>query len=352
MAATNERGDSSPPQARIGAFDAGYERCVRFYGQHRLADAARAADDLTSHWLTVPDLPVKARDQLGNAMWISCNCPENDSAGNGRSAPAHGDLRGLDDLIAWLREQPEPLFRRREARMLCERMRWHRGHDRELDSFEELAELLTDLDDLDVTKVMAMTLVRALPALVLIPSSDEQRYEGGLVRRLDDDEADLPDPDALGVADSTVDRMERLADAMSQLEDCLDRDGDPAASELRAAILLAEAEVVARLGQQARFEALYDRILMLGAAALRACDSLIERDAEAEQAGDQRAAVSIAGSLMVKAGLLTLAEDEDAALVVFTEVIDRFGAREDPVIAAMVRTARELQREMIEEDED
>ena len=28
---------------------------------------------------------------------------------------------------------------------------------------------------------------------------------------------------------------------------------------------------------------------------------------------------------MLKAGLLTLHEDEDAALVVFTEVIDRFG---------------------------
>ena len=93
-----------------------------------------------------------------------------------------------------------------------------------------------------------MRLAGWLPGLMLITPDDLARYEAGLVQRLSDDQAELPDPERLGVADATVDRLERLTDALSRFERCLDVADDPRASELRASVLIAESELVAKLG--------------------------------------------------------------------------------------------------------
>ena len=133
-----------PPQFRLGAFEEQYQACLRLYDERQWPQAERAAGDLIRRWLEVPGLSAQARDQLGNAIWIACNCAGASSSTDhpaGQTSPA--GLQVLDDLIDWLRDQPEYLFRRREAAMLCERMRCHRGRPGEIEAFEELVELLT-----------------------------------------------------------------------------------------------------------------------------------------------------------------------------------------------------------------
>jgi hypothetical protein len=258
----------------------------------------------------------------------------------------------LNDLIAWLQRQPEPEFRHIEARRLCDQMQLYGVSDEALEALEEAVQVVVGLDDLTLTKEVAGRVVELLPRLLYITQEDLGRYSEALVVLLDEDEHSPPDPNEIGVSDPFVSRLERLADALSDLADCLDVEDDEHATELHAALLLGELDAVGKLGQGEKVEARYESFARLGDAALAACDARIEIFEGAVRDGRTSAAQAVPASMMMKAGVLMLNDEDDTALVVLTEIIDRFEQSEEPVIAAIVRKAQEMQTDLLEESDD
>jgi len=332
------------------AFEAGYGECRRLYGNGEWVDAAWASNEFVALWIDKADLPARSRQLLADAMWIACNSAAAESWDQ-TGVRSEIAAAGMNDLIAWLRRQPEVEFRQTEARMLCERIHWYGGRDEALDSLEQVVEVLADLDDPTVAKDTVTRVVKQLAWLLEIANEDHQRYLDGMTEALDEAADSPPDPDELGVTDMSVTRMERVADALSDLGDCLDLEDDNDASELRAALLLAELEAVSKLGQGDRVEARFEAFAALGDAALAACDSQIRRIENAlDDSNDYSAAVP--AMLMTKATVLFLNDEDDSALVIVTEIIDRFGTRNEPAVAAVVEKARELQTDLLKESDD
>jgi hypothetical protein len=235
--------------------------------------------------------------------------------------------------------------------MLSERIRWYGQRTEGLDALEELVQVLVDLDDLSVTNDVASRVVTALPGSLYVSSEDQLRYDNGAITLLDDDDVSTIDPDEIGAGDETIDRSERAADALSVLGDCLDDDEDPVAVELRAMVLLREINAVGKLGNEDRFEARFQAFASLGAAAIAACDAQAQRVTDAD--GSNASPRTLVALLMTKASVLHTNDEDDTALVVLTEVIDRFGATDDLTVGAMVHAARELQADLLDDtDED
>ncbi|HWE59850.1 MAG TPA: hypothetical protein VG228_09175, partial [Solirubrobacteraceae bacterium] len=106
-----------------------------------------------------------------------------------------------------------------------------------------------------------------------------------------------------------------------------------------------------KLGQGDRVEARFEAFAALGAAALAACDSQVRRIENALDDGNDYS-VAVPAMLMTKANVLVLNGEDDSALVIVTEIIDRFGTRNEPAVAAVVEKARELQTDLLEESDD
>jgi hypothetical protein len=332
------------------SFDVGYQQCLHLYEKENWKHAARVSTEFVAQWIASTGLSLADRELFADAMWMACSSNALASWEHTRSVPAFA-FRGMGDLLDWLRAQPEAEFRAIEARMLSERMRWYGQRTEGLDALEELVQVLVDLDDLSVTKDVASRVITALPGSLYISSEDQLRYDNGAITLLDDDDVSTIDPDEIGAGDEPIDRSERAADALSVLGDRLDDDEDPVATELRAMVLLREINAVGRLGNEDRFEARFEAFAALGAAAVAACDAQAQRVTDAD---DSKASPrTLVALLMTKASVLHTNDEDDTALVVLTEVIDRFGATDDLTVGAMGDAARELQADLLDDtDED
>ena len=326
-----------------------YREARRLYDELELVGAKRAANEFVARWIEEPDLPLNSRELLADAMWIGCNSAAAESW-DSTGVTSAAAIKGMNELIAWLRRQPEQEFRRIEVERLSERMRWYGSRIRAVDALEEVAEAVTDLDDPAVTKEACMRVDRHLPWLLKIPEADHARYVEATAEALAEGE-DRLDADEMGVTDDAVARMERVAEALSDLRDCLEVDDDQDASRLYARLLLAELELAAKLGLPDRSEALFERFAALGEAALAACDSQIERVRDAQDDGNDRSA-AIPVMLITKANVLMVNDEDDAALGVLAELIELYGAEDHPAVAAVVEAARELQTDLLDESDD
>jgi hypothetical protein len=331
-----------PQHGPEDAIAAGYKECATLFQAHEWVEAERVSSELVIRWVSARDLSLRSRVRLAQAMVIRWS--------------AHGQLdqtlsarEGLSELIVWLRSQPERELRALRARMLCEQIDGDGFRDEALDSLEELVQVVDDLNDLPLTEEVARRVVARMSRLLYISDEDQARYSHAY-DTLEPGEDSPPEPDEIGVSDPLIARLERLADALSDLADCLDVEDDEGATELRASLLLSELQAVTKLGQGEKAEALFETFASLGQAALAACDALVAQNEQAAAQGHPWAPDAIPAILILKAGALILNDEDDTALVLLTEIVDRFEGNSS--MAAMVRQARDMQLALLDDDDE
>lgn len=298
-------------------FAAEYRECRCLYEDENYAVAERVANELVARWLEEVDLSLESRKQLADAMWIACSSAPAQSWGDA-GVDSEVAMAGLNQLMVWLRAQPEREFRGFEAWALCERMRWYGRRIETLESLEQVNGLLADLDDPAVTAHVATRVVEFLSVF----------YTG----RAD------------GLTDEHVARMERLAVALADLRGLLDPEDAPDVAALVAALLLAEFMVATTELARSPADAWLASFAALGDAALAECDRQIERQTDTPAVNPTAA---IAGMLLMKTNVLLYNDEHDLALETLTELIDRYGTDDDPATRAVALGARALRNDML-----
>jgi tetratricopeptide (TPR) repeat protein len=323
------------------AIAAGYKDCAALFQAHEWPEAEHASSEMLVRWASTPDLSFRSRVRLAQAMVIRWTAL-------GQLDQAVSARESLTGLIVWLRSQPETEFHALQTRMLCHQMARDGFMDEALDSLEELVQLVDELDDLALTKDVAERVVAQMSRLLYISDENQARYSQAY-DALDLGEDDPPEPEDIGISGPLIARLDRVADALSDLADCLDIEDDDAATELRASLLLSELQAVTRLGQAEKAEALFETFASLGHAALAACDALVSLNEQAAEQGHPWAPEAVPAVLILKAGTLIMNDKDETALALLTEIVERFEGSSS--MAAMVRQARDMQSALLDEED-
>lgn len=328
------RWDLDPPENPDYLVGALYGRCRALAISDRLPEAVAAVEEFVSRYLPADGLSVRSRDCLADAMWIRCRALWGQSTDS--TDPLRGEaIRLLDELIVWLRDQPEPVLRTQLAWRLGDRLLWGVEVGPAVEVLEELVAVLVEVGDRDLIIHSTDTIVREMPWLMNVGDENWERLSGALSTAWAEEEL----PRDAGISDDAAVRTARLLAAMQRLDDLLGADERQSAAEPRAAVLVVLLSLFGATGRGEEALPLYDELMELGPATVTACDRMIEDlVSNSAEPGSPESAI---GPMTVKAEALEAQGKAREARAAYGELIEQFKARDNPAIVASVQHARE-----------
>ncbi len=336
--------DGSSDAARLAAV-AWQAKCQFFCDEERWSEALDASSEFLAQYKDAEDLRV--RWALSNVRLVFSRAVANLSLASTGEIGEFADPE-LNELIAWLRAQPEPAFAGELARSLRLKVRWHARDEAGLDALEELVDVLARTGDPELVRELADRLLQATP-LLFAPSQHEREH---VAEVLEDSDQPLEPEDVF--SERHRHRMVRLARSFNELAELLgslSQRRSTQAAELRAAMLLHVCTALARLGQVGAAEQVFMQLARLDQAALAACDRTDEDEAAIALQTNGDALPHLVATAVLKARIHATNGRTKIAVDALEDVTRTYHDNDSPWIAAALEEADELREELRSEPE-
>ena len=319
----------------FATFEAGYAECYYLMEEQRWPEAADATARFVAHWLNDGSLTAQRKTDVAGVMWMRCLASFEESR---IQTGTRGDVavQLLDELLDWLRRQPDTELRSELARRLPTKVRWLAPSLAAFDTVDELLDVLHEIDDADLIVRVAEPTLREVLWLQKVGSDDARRLESATVLALQR-RRPAGGPAETRITSETVLRLERAVSVLRRFIELLT--GNPAkrAPEVRAEALVQLAGILGIVGRTDEQKAVAEELIALGAVTVAACDAVLAWLTE------RGVITSLSITLpLLKAGVFASQGNTQGAEDMLGSLIKEFGRREEPWIRAFLDSAREL----------